>query len=281
MLIWAVLLGALNSRAQELITSGVGCFPFEDAAKRTITVWYYAPSSINPSTPILFVMHGVERNGREYRDAWTEHAKKKSAILLVPEFSTSAFPGSDEYSLGDVFSSTGSANDRNQWGFTSIERIFKKVVADAKLTTRGYSIYGHSAGAQFVHRMVLFLPEAHIEKAVAANAGWYTMPDFRTPFPYGLKGTPVTPDNVRIALQKKLTILLGAEDTDENHKHLRKSVEANTQGKNRLERGKTFFKQGGKQAAKFGVPFEWNIKIVPGVGHSNSGMTQVAADMVF
>src|SRR3712207_6943257 len=48
-----------------------------------------------------------------------------------------------------------------------------------------YRIYGHSAGAQFVHRLALFVPEARFATAIAANAGWYTMPTFDgKKFPY-------------------------------------------------------------------------------------------------
>ncbi|MBN1268404.1 MAG: hypothetical protein JXB04_02365 [Kiritimatiellae bacterium] len=270
-----------NCRAQDTVTSGTGSFIFEDAANRAITVWYYAPLRIKPSTPVLFVMHGVERNGREYRDAWTEEARRKKVVLLVPEFSKSAFPGSDEYSLGDVFSDSGTLNDRDQWAFTTIERVFDKVKADTKLTTSAYSIYGHSAGAQFVHRLVLFMPQARIEKAVAANAGWYTMPDFEVSFPYGLGGTPVTADALESSLRKNLTVLLGSQDTDENHKYLRKTPEAMAQGKHRLARGKKFFEQGKEQAGQLGVQSGWDIKTVPGVGHSNSGMTPAALQVLY
>lgn len=276
-----VSLSISNSSALDTIKSGTGSFTFEDAAHRKITVWYYAPSPVKPNLPVLFVMHGMERNGQEYRDAWIEHAKKKRVVLLVPEFSKSAFPDSDDYNRGDVFSSSGALNNRDQWTFTTIERIFEKVVTDAKLTTPTYSIYGHSAGAQFVHRLVLLIPQAHIDKAVAANAGYYTMPNFNTPFPYGLKNAPVTLDDTKLSLQKKLTILLGAQDTDENHKHLLKTAEAMAQGKHRLARGKKFFEEGKKQAEQLGVRLGWNIKIVPGVGHSNSGMAPAALQVLY
>ena len=267
--------------AMKTLQSGAGSFPFEDGAHRLITVWYYAPSPIRTGTPILFVMHGCKRNGQKYRDTWIEHAKKKHTILLVPEFSKGSFPGSSAYNRGGVFSPSGSANNRSHWSFTPIERIFDMIVTDARLAARGYSIYGHSAGAQFVHRMIIFMPEAHIEKAVAANAGWYTMPDFDKSFPAGLKGMAVKPQDVKMALQKRLTILLGAEDTNAHHKYLRNTPEADAQGKDRVERGNAFYKQGKKLATELGVPYAWDIKIVPSVGHNNSRMAAAAVKVIF
>jgi len=267
--------------AQDWRKVGLGSFPFEDAAHRVITVWYYAPASPTPDCRVLFVMHGVERNAQHYRDSWVENARRKHAILLVPEFSNEAFPGSDQYNLGAMFSPSGTLNDRSEWTFTSIERIFQRVKADANLRTATYSIYGHSAGAQFVHRMVLFMPEASIERAVAANAGWYTMPELNTPFPYGLKDAPITQGELGTALERRLMILLGGKDTDENDKHLRNSPEAIAQGDNRLERGMKFFKNGQAEARELGVKCQWRTRVVPNVGHNSEGMSPEALQFLF
>jgi len=52
-----------------------------------------------------------------------------------------------------------------------------------------FSMFGHSAGAQFVHRYITFMPQGHLRAAVAANSGWYTLPDQTLKLPYGLKHT--------------------------------------------------------------------------------------------
>ena len=85
--------------------------------------------------------------------------------------SNEAFP-SELYNYGGV---TRGAKQIS-WAFTSIEYIFD-VLLVAGLKKNGYSLFGHSAGAQFAHRFVLFSPVgSRCLQVVSANAGWYTMP---------------------------------------------------------------------------------------------------------
>ena len=65
---------------------------------RPVTVWTYRPKQMVPDARVLFVMHGVQRDGQRYRDEWRAYAEKDSALLLVPEFSVANFPGSGGYS---------------------------------------------------------------------------------------------------------------------------------------------------------------------------------------
>jgi hypothetical protein len=265
----------------ELMKPGSGNFSFTDAINRRIMVYYYLPEATTASAPVLFVLHGTDRNGRSYRDAWVEYAKAKRFVLVVPEYPETYFPDSETYNLGDLFSESGAANNSAQWTFTSIEKIFDVVKSAAKLNTPTYHIYGHSAGGQFVHRFVMFMPNARFSQAVAANPGWYTMPQMDIAFPYGLKGTSLARDDLGKAFGRALTLLLGELDTDENDKNLRNTPEAKAQGKHRLERGKTFFATSQQIAATMQAKFNWGIKLVPNIGHSNGGMAKPAADWLF
>ena len=262
----------------ELLRKGAGNFNYTASHNKQIPVWYYAPVEINLNTPVLFVMHGVERNAQKYRDHWIKNAEKLKLLLLAPEFSQKFFPESNQYNLGNMYSSIKhmNQNHRSEWSFSIIEDIFDYVRAHSVIRTDSYSIYGHSAGAQFVHRMLLFVPEARIKTAIAANAGWYTMPSFDESFPYGLKGTGLTNDQVEKAFKKKLIILLGEKDTDEKSENLRQTPESIAQGRNRFERGKAFFRIAKQSASAFKSQFNWELNIVPGVGHNNSEMAREA-----
>ncbi len=232
---------------------GSSSFVFRDTLgnkNKPITVWYHKPKESNADTPVVFVMHGVKRNGREYRDAWIKHAEQEKFILLVPEFSKKHYPGNKQYNLGNMFSSSNKPIPKSKWTYSAIEHIFDHVLNITDLKAKHYSIYGHSAGAQFVHRLVLFLPDARINTAISANAGWYTMPNKRFKFPYGVKKTSISFNQLRKAFSQNLIIPLSDKDTDKNHKHLRKTKKAMAQGKHRFERGKKFFQSAKRESTR-------------------------------
>ncbi|MEQ8935741.1 MAG: hypothetical protein RIE56_08110, partial [Amphiplicatus sp.] len=66
-------------------------------------------------------MHGVGRNGEDYRDQWSDLAEENGFLLIVPEFSQADCPGADNYNLGGVFDETGAARPEAGWAYSYIE----------------------------------------------------------------------------------------------------------------------------------------------------------------
>jgi pimeloyl-ACP methyl ester carboxylesterase len=260
------------------ITPGTtGSFQFSGYAPlrdRPLKVWYDAPSDVT-TAKVLVVMHGQSRTGEDYRNSWIAHARRAGALLVVPEFTEALYPGSDAYNLGNM-----EREPESRWSFSLIEPLFDHIRADTGNRSDGYYLYGHSAGAQFVHRFLLFKPN-RVKRAVAANAGWYTAPEPSVDFPYGLRGSPITDAGLRRALAAPLTVLLGENDTDTNDPDLRHSSEADRQGPHRLARGHFFFAAGRTTAGALGTPFGWTLQTVPGAVHSNGDMAAAAARSLF
>ncbi|MBA2113555.1 hypothetical protein [Bremerella alba] len=278
-----ILFAATAQPAWAEFGSGKGVFEFTDQqgnADRPIKVWYYQPPDFAKDGRVLFIMHGVGRNADGYRDAWIDIADAQNLLLLVPEFSDQAYPSSRLYQQGYVLTKQGDLRKRSLWSLMAVERIFDHVVHENELRATRYSIYGHSGGGQFVHRMLLLNPNARVELAIAANAGWYAMPDLTVGYPYGLAGIGANTSQLRLALGKPLVVLLGEADTDSNHKQLRSTPEAMLQGKHRLERGKTFFESGKRLAEDLNVEFHWQLQTVPGVSHSNTKMAPAAGQIL-
>ena len=196
--------------------------------------------------------------------------------MLVPEFRDADFPGSESYNYGNVVDAEGAVRPESQWAFSAIEQIFDDARRRFSLETDVYAIYGHSAGAQFVHRFLFHVPQARLTRAVAANAGWYTMPDPGIDFPYGLSGSAIRADPLAAALGLQFTILLGDADTDPNHPSLRRTPEAMAQGGHRFARGQAFFEAARSYAAGREIPFNWQLVTVPGADHDNRLMAPAA-----
>lgn len=245
-----------------------------------LPVYYQLPDKVTSDTPVVFVMHGVKRDADRYRDEWAALAREHGFIVIVPQFAEADFPGSRGYNTGYFRERDGTARPRELWSFAAIEPLFDEVRRRFGTDDPRYTIYGHSAGAQFVHRYVTFMPEARIDMAIAANAGWYTMPDLGTAFPYGLADTPVDAAGLKRALGKPLTIMLGTADTDRSDPDLRKTREADAQGPHRYARGQAYLAAGKAAADKLGTPFGWRVVSVPGIGHSNAGMAAAAAPLI-
>lgn len=190
-----------------------------------------------------------------------------------------SFPGSGGYSAAKT--GARSADDElTPAAYSAIEQIFDRAVKLAGVTAPDYRLYGHSAGAQFVHRFIMFNPTARVKIAVAANAGWYMMLELEPNFPYGLKGSDQTAESLKGALAKKLIVLLGEKDSDPNHPQLSRTAQAKQQGANRFERGQAFFQAAERQADKLNVAFNWQLRTVPNVAHGNAGMARAAAPLL-
>lgn len=260
---------------------GKSRFEFSDWGGPSIPVWTYVPDRIDPrSAPIAIIMHGASRNPDDYRDAWVAGADEHGFIVIAPGFSNEDFPGARAYNMGSVLDENGQPLPRAQWTFSVIEPLFDEVVSRLGSTQTGYTLYGHSAGSQFVHRFMYFMPEARAKRLLFANAGWYTFPDRSIAFPFGLDGTPVNEARLQAALAKDVVVLLGDQDNDARHRLLNRSREAMRQGRHRFERGQNFFASASQLAQDNGWDFGWKLRVIEGVAHSNSGIAAGAADLI-
>ena len=202
-------------------------------------------------------------------------------MVVCPEFTQKDFPET-AYNFGGVDKGT----KQRTWAFTSIEYIFDEFL-HAGVKKEGYSLFGHSAGAQFAHRMAIFAPRGcRALNIVAANAGWYTNPFVKSgsyPFkwPYSMIGAPVAvkAEHLAVVFERKLLIMLGQEDV--GLRYLRTTKAALAQGSNRFERGLDFFLNARKLAHALELPFHWSLQTVPQVGHSNKHMAFVTAARLF
>lgn len=244
-----------------------------------VAVTMYRPSSWTPQSPVWIVMHGRKRDAHEYLAQWRPAADRHGALLVVPSFTKETWPTSREYPLGDVVDAHGNALPPTEWAFPIVDRAFEEAVRRAGSTRARFVLYGHGAGAQFVHRYVFFMGARRLERAVAAGAGWYMLPDDSFAYPYGLRGTAVTPAALREALAAPLVLMVGLDDVKTDG-ILRNNAETLAQGATRVDRARFEIEHGRERARALGAPFHWRLVEVPGVGHHPGAMLPAAERVV-
>lgn len=273
-----VVMAVAPAWGQGGVPAGAGRFSVPGAAPdgTPVRVWSYRPANFGPTDRIVIVMHGVLRNADRYRDTWIAAAKSNRLLVLAPEMSKAQFPAAAGYNLGNMVDRDGDPLPPERWAWGVVEKVFDAARQATGSQRQSYALYGHSAGAQFVHRLVLFSEDARFDVAISANAGWYTLPTAQERFPYGLDRAPADPARVRHALARPLVVMLGGDDTDSEDENLRQTKAALRQGQNRLERGQTFMRVAKSEAERTGSLFAWRLDIVPDVDHDAKAMVSAA-----
>jgi len=254
-----------------------GSFVFTDpGSQHPITVWFCRTASLATDTRIVFVMHGSEsQTARQACDIASPDLQALNALVLAPQFSEKDYPD-DAYTFGDMLDPPRGIRPKTQWALTAIERLFDVVRYVLVLSQANYDIVGFSGGGQFVHRLVLFVPEARFRRAVAASAGRYAFPSWSEQFPYGLSGSPLDREGLARAFARDFIVLLGDADLADRERER----DAMTQGANRFARGLRFFAAASEQATTLHVPLRWQLHILHGVDHAAVPMVRAALRML-
>jgi pimeloyl-ACP methyl ester carboxylesterase len=289
-----IILSSINkSKAQNNITinEGSGSFLIKGGfnhEKDSIEIHYYKPKNYQAHFSVIIVLPGGGRNGDDYRDKWIDLAKKYNLLVLSPSYSRKHYPKTEDYNLGRLSSSSlrnkisRKSNSKVEWIFDDFDRIFDIAIKTVGSTEKKYDLFGHSAGGQIAHRLALFNPNTNVNRIVAANSGWYTLPNFNSKFPYGYKGTNMTKENLVKSFNTNFILLLGKLDNkNETRGHLRNTVEAKAQGAGRFSRGNFFYRTAINESEKLGCKFLWKKKVINNVGHSSTKMSIAAAKYLY
>ena len=269
--------------AEISIGSGMFIFSYNNM---DIEVFYHVPPSYAASSRVVFALHGGSRDAEGVRNNMIQKSIDYNFILIAPKFSSSNFSLGDGYNLGNVYvdgdnPSTDTLNDENEWSFSIIEPLFDSVKSSLSIENEKYNLFGFSAGAQFVHRFIQFMPNARFNKVVAGAAGWYTVPNNSIPFPYGYQNSILISTNLNDLLSSDLHIQVGALDNNPNSAGLRHNEYADAQGLNRVTRAVHFFESGQNIADSNNYNFNWSLHIIQGAGHNLIPNAENACDLMF
>src|SRR4029077_13281313 len=198
---------------------GLGSFVFPHggaAMRRSIRVFFFRPKSSVRDRRIVIAMHGLDRAASEFRDVLERQAERTGQSVSVAESDAAQFPDVYAYNYGNVRRPPPNETvvPRDLWNFGIIDGLFEQVRTVVGSERETFGLFGNSAGAQFVLRYLALTEAAAVDAAVAANSGWYMLPDLAVDYPVGMGGLDLDESYLRRYLGRRLIILLGDADTD-------------------------------------------------------------------
>jgi pimeloyl-ACP methyl ester carboxylesterase len=253
------LLGAMPLGAAPIETGR----QIADVNGAPMVVFTYRPVGCSDPS-LLLVFHGIARNARTYRDDARALADRLGLLVVAPLFDRQAFPGW-RYQRGGIVKGAAVQDGRDFTGRLVLDLV--DWVRREEGRPIAYSLFGHSAGGQFLDRLAAFVP-TEARRIVVANAGSYVFPSLEIDAPFGLgkvySGTQ-REAALRRYLEQPLTIYLGQGDIRDDERN--DYPEALAQGASRFQRGVNVFNAAKTLAQTRGWPFNWRLVELPGVGH--------------
>ena len=181
--------------------------------------------------------------------------------------------------FGNLHTADGRPNPRDQWTFGIDPRLFDALRDQGITRTRRYGVFGHSAGGQYVHRMLSF--------GYRDRVAW---------------PSPPTPEHMRCLTCQSigpgaLERLRSRRRTENvpglSHNHhgwngghedhgpfLSQGPEIAATRSDPPCSAHRYLQTGQEAAAQLGVSLAWRVVEVPGVGHDGRGMSDAAAPLV-
>lgn len=188
----------------------------------------YVPRGGGADAPLFVVIHGIARNAKVQARAFAKLCERYRVVMVVPVFGEDS---TDYQRLG--------RSGRGPRADAALDATIEEVVSRTGCKASPFHLFGSSGGAQFAHRYALAHPH-RVARVVVAGSGWYTFPNPRARFPYGIRRSRELP-GVRFDpeefLRVPITVIIGERDTETAG--LRSTPRVNRQqGATRVERAR-------------------------------------------
>lgn len=244
-----------------------------------VELFYTLPEEINNQTQVLFIVHGGARDSEKYLDIWKKFTEHKNIILVAPEFKRADY---EDYEYLNISDDYGVLNKNlNEHLHNSLSIFFSFFKSKYNLEIDTYKLYGHSGGAQFVHRLLLFSDYDNVSSAVIAGARSYTFLNNEN-YPYGLKESNHLSDKkIKRYLSQRVTFLIGNQDIKKFESSKKNNIQGKAmQGNNRFEVGINYFNNLITVSERQKIPLRWKFQIAKGVAHDNEKMSLLASKIL-
>lgn len=238
----------------------------------------YVPASAVPGAPIFVTVHGLARNANEQARVFSSYCEQVGAVMIAPIFTRETH--GDYQRLGRL--------GRGVRADHALDRCVEEAAALTGANGAQFYLFGFSGGAQFAHRYLMAHPHG-VARAVCVSSGWYTFPDTRQRFPYGIRTHRRLPGvhfNPEQFLRVPVAVFVGGNDT--TSASLRKTERVNDQqGVNRIERARRWVATMQAAAEAYGLEPVVSYREFAGVDHSfaqfceRANLCQLVFDALF
>jgi pimeloyl-ACP methyl ester carboxylesterase len=196
-----------------------------------LSYWFQESPVLGRCSSLLIAVHGVRRNALEQMQAFAPRARERACHLLVPCFDGQHYP--DYQRLGRP--------GHGQRADLHLIALVAGLAGEHGFDPSDLRLFGHSGGAQFVHRFVMAHPDMVRRYALSAP-GWYTFPDETLQYPLGTGHAPA--EFPRLEAWRYLRVPGRVFVGQREHAHsrlLRRNERLDqTQGRTRLDRARSW-----------------------------------------
>lgn len=246
----AETLGAPHRKLSFHVTAGVSPTPF----------YLFRPTSERSGAPLVVSVHGIARNAAAHAYRLMEEAERFGLVVVAPLFEKARWGQYQQ--LEDR--SAGARSDLALLDLVAAAGRISGAQADRFL------LFGFSGGAQFANRFCFAHPE-RVASAILAAAGWYTAPDTKRRYPYGLAPSSrsgLTDFNLEAWAQVPHHVLVGDLDV-ERDSSLRQSPRLDQeQGPTRVQRARRWVDAANDVRRSVANGRLVTFRQLPNVGHS-------------
>ena len=242
----------------------------EPAARRfgALNYWFQQAPGAAPCASLLIAVHGVRRNAPEQLRAFSAQARELGCHLLVPCFDARHYP--DYQRLGRP--------GHGQRADLHLIALVADLAGDHGFDPCALRMFGHSGGAQFVHRFVMAHPDMVRRYALSAP-GWYTFPDEALHFPLGTAHPPAEFPRLEAWRYLRVPGRVFVGQREHAHSRLLRRDERldQAQGRTRLERARSWVQA--MQAAARAQSLQASLDLVelPEGAHGFGGLVRRTA----
>jgi pimeloyl-ACP methyl ester carboxylesterase len=251
----------LNYAYQSGATQSGELLSFEPGLRYLLGV----PRELNEAQPIVVCIHGIRRNVQEQFRAFAPLAEQAGWLLLVPLFAADSFP--DYQRLGRP--------GRGGRADLSLIELIAHLNSRFSLPERAIHLFGHSGGAQFVHRFVMVHPH-HVARYAISAPGWYTFPDESLFYPCGLARGAAQGELLCASdfLRIQGAVFVGTDDCRRG-RNLRRNPSVDIQqGDHRLERAMRWTSAMNARAREMGLREPLKLHRLQDGAHNFSGLVR-------